>query len=79
MENFARSVKIKQAGASSLDTSLLKADNVILENAGAGTSDVFASNSLSMRLAGVGHITYHGHPNNVHQEGFTLGGVNAGA
>lgn len=58
-------VKVNVSGAGTVEASKLTAERADAEISGAGTADVFASQSLAAHVSGAGSIHYDGHPAHV--------------
>ena len=58
----APDLKISLSGVGNIDALNYQVENVVITQSGVGNSKIWATNSLSGTLSGVGHISYKGDP-----------------
>jgi hypothetical protein len=65
-------------GAANLDATALKARSATVSISGTGSAKVWASNSLTADVSGVGSVTYFGHPAHVQRQVSGVGSIGPG-
>ena len=61
-EGNASDLKISLSGAGNIDAQNYQVENIFITQSGVGNSKIWATNSLSGALSGVGNISYKGNP-----------------
>ena len=74
----AGSLSVSLDGAAHLDAVALKARSVTVSIGGTGSAKVWASDSLTADVSGVGSITYYGHPGHVRRTVSGVGSIGPG-
>jgi Putative auto-transporter adhesin, head GIN domain len=72
------SLSVSLDGAAHLDATALKAHSVTVSIGGTGSAKVWASDSLTADVSGVGSITYYGHPAHVQRTVSGVGSIGPG-
>lgn len=71
-------LSVQASGAGSLDLDQLKARHVTVSLAGVGTVSVYASESLTAAVDGIGSLTYYGKPAKLSKAVSGIGSIRAG-
>ena len=73
-----RSLQLDVSGVGSIDAQRLVAQSAQAMVSGVGSLKVYASDTLTADLSGVGSLTYYGHPRNVTRHTSGVGSVSVG-
>lgn len=68
LRGTAKELKFEGSGASKLEASTLKAQNVTVDISGAGKAEVYASETLDCDLSGAAKVEYAGNPKKITQD-----------
>jgi Putative auto-transporter adhesin, head GIN domain len=64
----AHELDVDLSGAGSIDAEALHVEHALVKLGGTGDVDVNASNALSVRISGAGHVRYDGHPAQLYKQ-----------
>lgn len=73
-----KQLQVDAEGAGSLELAQLKANDVAIDLEGVGSVALYASESLSADVGGIGSLTYYGNPKRVSKSVSGIGSVQAG-